>query len=417
MKKENKNLKLFPKYRRISRDFLFFYTINVLFLTQIKKIDISDVVLVDTFYSLFVVIAQVPATTLIEKIGRKKSMILGNFLNAIYLFLVINASNLFNLIIAEITCAMAFALKDVAEHAILNESITFEKEEKSKIFSKIQGKAISGYYILSAVSMIFSGFLYEINGYIPITISLIIVIIALIISTKFEEPPRVTKEEKIEDLNLKEIVEFVFKSNRCKSLLLFSAIFYGIFTVLATYEVSLLEELEVSSKYIGIIFALLNIVSAFSSGAEKIFQEKFKNRTLSVLGICLTLSCLFSGLASYCRIPIPVAVLIIIVLYMIKYMSVGLYNVLYIKYLSNFTNSKIDTKIFAINSFLGATFSIIFGVIASALVRFMPTNKSMVLFGALSFLIIIFTLKYMKKRVGLKPEEYSEIELKYDSRV
>ena len=47
----------------------------------------------------------------------------------------------------------------------------------------------------------------------------------------------------------------------------------------------------------------------------------------------------------------------------------------------------------------------------------MPTNKSMVLFGALSFLIIIFTLKYMKKRVGLKPEEYSEIELKYDSRV
>lgn len=120
MKKENKNLKLFPKYRRISRDFLFFYTINVLFLTQIKKIDISDVVLVDTFYSLFVVIAQVPATTLIEKIGRKKSMILGNFLNAIYLFLVINASNLFNLIIAEITCAMAFALKDVAEHAILN---------------------------------------------------------------------------------------------------------------------------------------------------------------------------------------------------------------------------------------------------------------------------------------------------------
>ncbi len=417
MKKENKNLKLFPKYRRISRDFLFFYTINVLFLTQIKKIDISSVVLVDTFYSLFVVLAQVPATILIEKIGRKKSMVLGNFLNAIYLFLVINASNLFNLILAEVTCAIAFALKDVAEHAILNESITFVKEEKSKIFSKIQGEAISGYYILSAVSMILSGFLYEINGYIPITISLIIVIIALIISTRFDEPPKVSTNGEIENQSLKEAINFVLKSNRCKSLLLFSAIFYGIFTVLATYEVSLLEELDVSSKYIGIIFALLNIVSAFSSGAEKIFQEKFKNRTLSVLGICLTVSCLFSGLISYLKLPIIVIVSIIIILYMIKYMSVGLYNVLYIKYLSNFTNSKIDTKIFAINSSLAAIFSIVFGIIASILVKFMPTNKSMIIFGVLSLIIILLTLKYMKKRVGLKPEEYSEIELKYDSKV
>lgn len=416
MKEENKNLKLFPKYRRISRDFLFFYTINILFLTQVKNIDISAVVLVDTFYSLFVVFAQVPATMLIEKIGRKKSIILGNFLNAIYLFLVINASNLFNLIIAEVTCAMAFSLKDVAEHAILNESIASVKEEKSKIFSKAQGEAISGYYILSAISMVLSGFLYEINGYIPITISLIIVIIALIISTRFDEPQKAVEESK-ESKSLKEAIEFVLKSDRCKSLLLFSGIFYGIFTVLATYEVSLLEELNVSSKYIGIIFALLNIVSAFSSSAEKIFQEKFKNRTLSVLGVFLALSCLISGLVSYLKLPISIAILIIIILYMIKYMSVGLYNVLYIKYLSNFTNSKIDTKIFAINSFLASIFSIIFGIIASVLVKFMPTNKSMIIFGTLSLVSILLTLKYMKKRVGLKPEEYSEIELKYDSKV
>ena len=41
METNDKNLKLYPRYRRLARDFLFFYTINVLFLTQVKKIDMS----------------------------------------------------------------------------------------------------------------------------------------------------------------------------------------------------------------------------------------------------------------------------------------------------------------------------------------------------------------------------------------
>ena len=182
MEKVNKNLKLYPKYRQLSMDFLFFYTINILFLTQIKKIDMSAVVLVDTFYALFVVFLQVPASYLVGKIGIKKGMILGNICNTIYLIVVINSTNLFNLIIAELFSSFGFALKDISEPAILNESINASKSEKSKIFAKTQGKAVSGYYIISAFSMILSGFLFEINGYIPIFISLGIVITTILFS-------------------------------------------------------------------------------------------------------------------------------------------------------------------------------------------------------------------------------------------
>lgn len=414
--KENKNLKLFPKYRKISRDFLFFYTINILFLTQIKKIDISAVVLVDTFYSFFVVLAQVPVTMLIEKIGRKKSIILGNILNAVYLFLVITATNLVNLIIAEITSAIGFSLKDIAEHAILNESIESVKEEKSKIFAKAQGKAISGYYILSAISMVLSGFLYEINGYIPIIISLIITIIALIMSTRLEEPQKTVKEKE-ECGSLKEAIKFVLSSNRFKSLLLFSGIFYGIFTVLATYEVSLLEELNISSKYIGIIFAILNLVSAFSSNAQNLFQDKFKNRTLSILGILLVISCIISGIIGNLKISLPIIVIMLVFMYILKYLLVGLYNVLITKYLSNFTNKDIDTKIFAVNSFINGIVSVIFGIIASGLVAKMSTANAMIIFGSIGLILFIFVLSYMKDKIGLDPQKYSEYELKYDSKV
>lgn len=55
MENQSKNLKLYPTYSQLSRDLLFFYTINILFLTQVKKIDISAVVFVDTcfLYLLF----------------------------------------------------------------------------------------------------------------------------------------------------------------------------------------------------------------------------------------------------------------------------------------------------------------------------------------------------------------------------
>lgn len=417
MKKANNNLKLYPKYRQLSMDFLFFYTINILFLTQIKKIDMSAVVLVDTFYALFVVLLQVPASYLVGKVGIKKGMILGNICNTIYLIVVINSTNLFNLIIAELFSSFGFALKDISEPAILNESINASKSEKSKIFAKIQGRAVSGYYIISAFSMILSGFLFEINGYIPIFISLGIVITTLIISTRFDNVEVSEKNDGDNVVSLKEAVKFSFKSKRTRCLLIFSAIIYAIITVLATYEVSLLEDMNISSKYIGIVFAILNIISGLASKNQNIFQEKFKNRTLTFLGISLTLSCIISGLVASLNSSISLILSVVLVMYIIKFTMVGLYNVFLIKYLSNFTNSKIDTRIFAINNFCSCILGVIFGIFASILIKNMETSMAMLIFGGSSLIIISIVLIYMKDKVGLDPKQYSKEELKYDVKV
>lgn len=417
MKKGDSNLTLYPKYRRISMDFLFFYTINILFLTQIKKIDMSAVVLVDTFYALFVVIWQIPASFLVGKIGIKRGMVLGNICNTIYLITVINSNNLFNLIIAETFSAFAFSLKDISEPAMLNESIDATKVEKSKIFAKIQGKAVSGYYIISAFSMIISGFLFEINGYIPMFISLGIVIITLIMSTQFKSVNQENSGEEENIVPLKEAVKFSFESKRCRCLLLYSAIFYGVITVLATYEVSLLENLKVSSKFIGIIFASLNVISAISSKNQNMIQEKFKNRTLTFIGLALVCSCIVSGIISKTNMPFGIMIGIILIMYVIKYTMVGLYNVLLIKYLSNFTNNKIDTEIFAINNFCSSVIGVLFGVVASVLIDNMETPNAMIIFGIFSLVIISTILIYMKNKVGLEPQKYSKTELKYDVKV
>ena len=417
METNEDNLKLYPRYRRLARDFLFFYTINVLFLTQVKKIDMSAIVLVDTFYALFVVILQIPISMIIDKIGRKKGIILGNFCNVLYLICVINSSNFWHLAFAAILSASGFDFKDIAETAMLNESIDLAKEEKSKMFAHIQGKAISGYYILSAVSMIVSGFIYDINPYYPMILSLIVVVVTLLMSMKFNEPVVTQKSETKEDkLSLKESILFAFKSKRCRSILIFSSVFYGVICVLATYEILLIEELNVSTAIIGVMFAVLNIVSAISSSAQNKVHLLFKNKTLMFLAITISLVCILVGNVAKLNMPIAIILLLISVLYILKYWIVGVYSVLISKYLSNFTNEKIDTRLFAIYSFTNSIVSVIFGVVASKLIENMSTADAMIIFGQMILVLFVIILIYIRNKFGLKPEEYSDYDVQFDKK-
>ena len=68
-----RNMRLFPIYKMLSWDLLFYYTINFLFLIQIKNISASDVVLTDSFYALFVMILQIPINIIIAFLGKKRA--------------------------------------------------------------------------------------------------------------------------------------------------------------------------------------------------------------------------------------------------------------------------------------------------------------------------------------------------------
>lgn len=415
-----RNMKLFPTYKKLSWDYLFFYTINFLFLTQVKNINPADVVLIDSFYYLFAMFSQIPATFIIEFLGRKNSIILGNVLGCLYMVVVIFSHNLFNLIIAEILSATSFAIKESAEPSLLNESIPPTKQ-KSKIFARISEKGMSSYYILNAISTIIAGILYEINPYIPILLSLTILVIVTILATFFIEPIKRTKRKKIESVGqLKELGEsfkFVLKSERVKSLILFSAIMTGLFSILANYEVSMLEDLDISATYLGILFAVLGIVAGLSTKRQEKFHNKFRNKSLTTMGFLAVGSCTFAGIAGILAKKYAVGILFIVLFYMIKYICSGIYYPLIEKYLSNFTNKDIDTKIFTANNFLKSITSAIVGVIASFLLDRMETAYCMVVIGTIFFLLMILVNKFMKNRVGLKPEEYPKDEVKYDKMI
>ena len=426
-----RNMKLFPLYRAISFDYLFFYTINFLFLTQIKNISPSAVVLEDAFYSLFIIIFQIPAALLIDIIGRKKSMLLGNLSNVVYILLVLLSDSLFDLIIAEIFASIAFSLKDVSDLSLLNESIP-QASTKSRIFAKLTSKGLSGYFILNSISLMISGFLYTINGYLPIIISLCIVILSFLISTAFIDPISENIKENNDKLkkskkdNVKETFKtsiqdlinsfkYILSSKRLRSLILFSSIMYGVITVLASYQVSLLEEIGLPASVIGIIVAFLEITASISSKKQEQFHNKFRNKSLSVLGITVSLACILAGFAGYINNNIYIVSIIAIFALTVKYIVVGIYQILIDKYYRNFTNEDIDSKIFSAKSLFNSISSTILGIIASILIGITNTKNSIIIIGFIFLLLFIIAIKYMKSRLGLHPDEYDKNEIKFSN--
>ena len=86
---KRRNAKLYPIYKMFAWDLLFFYSVEFLFMSITKKIDVSTILMINGLYLVFKVIMQVPAVAITDAIGRKKSIVLGNILVVIYLLILI----------------------------------------------------------------------------------------------------------------------------------------------------------------------------------------------------------------------------------------------------------------------------------------------------------------------------------------
>jgi len=86
--------------------------------------------------------------------------------------------------------------------------------------------------------------------------------------------------------------------------MLFAGLMYGIIMVMNTYEMGLLEEIEMSAVSVGVVYAAMQLVAAFASRFQYKLHDRFRNKTLSIMGISYTVACFISGLTAIIRIPL-----------------------------------------------------------------------------------------------------------------
>ena len=104
---------------------------------------------------------------------------------------------------------------------------------------------------------------------------------------------------------------------------------------------------------------------------------------------------------------------IIIIAFFIQHFLRAPYWVLQNKYVTNFTNSDIRTKILSATEIIEGIGRIIFSFLGGLLLEYYNTSQSYAIMGIAGMIILFFILKYMKKRVGLSPEEYNKKDIEY----
>ena len=206
---------------------------------------------------------------------------------------------------------------------------------------------------------------------------------------------------------------FVFSSRRLKSLMLFAGIMYGIIAVLNTYEMGLLQEIDLSSTMVGLIYATMQVVAGIASKKQDEIHNKFRNKTLTVTGISYTIACLLAGIICMTNLDYRIVILVVIFTYTIRYIDTGAYFVLIKKYITNFTNSDMIDKVYSAYGIVTGLGNTLICIVGTIIVGHHSLRDSMAIFGILFLIVILLILQYMKTRVGLKPEEYRKKDIDF----
>ena len=298
-RKKRKNVRIFPIYKTVSWDLLFYFPIIFLFLTQIKGLTPAEVLFADAFYTLANTFWQLPITSLVDRIGKKNCLIIGNILYTLSILAMIFMKDFYELLLIQFIYALGYSIKGICESNILYDSLPASKK-RGKVFAAIDGKSSSYFYIFDGISSIIAGFAFAINGYIPMVLCFICCVASTIISFKFRHT--VIKEEKVKPISLKKYfkqlkdsMKFFKKSDRIRLLILLNAIFMGLILGIVNLRSSMLSEMQVPEIYFGIIFALLQFSAAITARNSERFHKALRNKVLGFLTFPVTISCIIIG--------------------------------------------------------------------------------------------------------------------------
>lgn len=242
-------------------------------------------------------------------------------------------------------------------------------------------------------------------------------VVSTIISFKFRHTAIV--EDKVKPISIKEYIgqikdsmKFSFKSSRVRLLILSNALFLGLVIGIVNLRSSMLSEMQVPEAYFGIIFAVLQFAAAITARYSEQIHKIFRNKTIAVLTLPTTVSCILIGFIGK-DILSRSSLILVVFLFLIQYAAKGPYRALLARYLNNFTNRKIRPKLTALRNLSSNLLTAIVSAMCAVLLEITSTANTFIVIGCITTIAAVLLLDYMKGRVGLKPSQYGKEDLKY----
>lgn len=285
--KLNRSIKIYPLFYGLTADIIFWIIINTLFLTTVKGLTPSQINSIEAIGTSIGIIFQLFLIKIVRKIGNINSVRLGTILLFLSVLLNTISTKYIWFLIAELCYAIGFVFKYM-DNVILIKNLNYLN--KSEEYIKLQIKGSTIYSTITLIISLISGFLFNINPYVPMIINLIICFVNILLTYYIYEVPINKKEE------IKSNKKIVF-NKKIVLLLLLYGLFYSmidcgqknskLFIQLNMQEFLSLDKVAI---YMSIFIFISRISRLISNlGFIKVYN-KLKNKTIFLLESLLILS-------------------------------------------------------------------------------------------------------------------------------
>lgn len=283
--------KIYPIFYGFSSDLIFFIEINTLFLTSVKGLTSSEINFITTIGVLVSLVFYLLSHKIINKIGDLYSIRIGAYLSLISAILFTISTNLIFFVLAEIFYEVSFVFKCV-DQVVLNNNLVYLNKENE--FIKIKTKATTIYSIVTMISTLIGGFLFNVSPYLPMFICILICFSNLIMSHFIYEINLDNRE-----IELKKKNKFNFNKIMIITIVVYGLI-YGTLVVCQTNDKLFIQyELQdfLKANTVTLVMSIILFLSRVSRLIINIvfgkIYDKFKNKTLYIIYFGLLFSVLF----------------------------------------------------------------------------------------------------------------------------
>ncbi len=291
-KKLNRSIKMYPIFYGLTADLIFWIAINTLFLTTVKHLSASDINSLGAIGTAIGIIFQIFLIKIVRKIGNLNSVRLGTILLFLSVLLNTLSTKYIGFLIAELCYVIGYIFKHM-DNVIMIKNL--RHLNKSEEYLKYQTRGSTIYSSITLIISVISGFIFNINPYIPMIICLLICFNNIILTFFIYEVPLKIKDEKSEEKNI--------KSKPDKNIILM-IVLYGLFYAMIAcgqsnsklfiqFNMQKMLTLKNVAIYMSIFIFISRIARLTSNLIFMKIYNKVKNNMLFILETFLMLSFCF----------------------------------------------------------------------------------------------------------------------------
>jgi MFS family permease len=349
------------------------------------KVSYTQVMILQSFYVIVVLLMEIPTGAIADHFGRKTSLVLAAISSSIAALVYSSVPNFYIFLVGEFFWALGFALWSGCDEAMLYDSlkeINLEKSSK-KIIGRLRSFEMAGIMIAAPIGSL-------IASKIDLRYAMMFVFFpffsSFLVALTFREPHiKSEKEEKRKYMETLKSGIIYFKGHKILKILAFDLISINVlvFFIIWMYQ-PLLGKLGVPIIYFGLVHAAMSgiqipVMNGFEK-LEKIFGSKKRYLLFSALlpGICFILLGISTNLTF---------VIILIALTAAFGMSRGILFRNYMnKYIESHNRATVNSTVSMLYGFVSAIFYPLVGLMVE-----WSLNYSFIIIGTLTIICALFS--------------------------